>query len=140
MAIHKLRKKTIFVFFYNNTRCFSFTCGRPGYIINSKGYRGREFSIKKNKGTIRIIIYGGSSVFDIYEPEGKDWPHRVEQMLKENDISNVEVINAGIPGFTTLDCVGRIFSDSWTLEPDYVVIYEAWNDICYFPNKVTIQK
>jgi lysophospholipase L1-like esterase len=110
------------------------------YVINSKGYRGKEFSIKKNKGTIRIIIYGGSATFDIYEPEGKDWPHRIEQMLKEKGILNIEVINAGIPGLTSVDCVGRIFADGWSLEPDYLIICEAWNDICYFPNKTTMQK
>lgn len=110
------------------------------YFINSKGYRGHDFSKKKNEGTIRIIIYGGSSAFDIFESEGKDWPHRVEQMLKEYGLSNIEVINAGVPGTTSFCSMGRLFSDGWTLEPDYVVNYEAWNDICYFPNKKTIQK
>jgi lysophospholipase L1-like esterase len=111
-----------------------------GYYINSEGYRGHDFPKKKIKGTIRIIIYGGSSVFDIFSPEGKDWPHQVEQMLKEKGLSNIEVINAGIPGLTSFDSMGRLFSDGWTLQPDYVVNYEAWNDICYFPNEKTIQK
>lgn len=111
-----------------------------GYFVNSKGYRGHDFSKKKNEGTIRIIIYGGSSVFDIYEPEEKDWPHRVERMLKEKGLKNIEVINAGTPGLTSFDSMGRLFSDGWTLEPDFVINYEAWNDICYFTNKITIQK
>ncbi|MGE5797794.1 MAG: SGNH/GDSL hydrolase family protein [Ignavibacteria bacterium] len=113
---------------------------RPSYYINPRGYRGKEFNIIKDKGTIRIIIYGGSAVFDIYKSEGKDWPHRIEQILKEKGLNNVEVINGGIPGHTTFDALGRLFSDGWTLNPDYVINYEAWNDICYFTNNITIQK
>src|SRR5262245_15190740 len=48
--------------------------------INELGYRGHNFSIKKPDGAVRIIIYGGSGVFDAPMPEGKDWPHRVEHM------------------------------------------------------------
>lgn len=113
----------------------------PEYFINSKGYRGKDFQKNKSIGTTRIIIFGGSSVFDIYQPEGKDWPHLVEQMLKENGFSNVEVINAGIPGHNTFDSFGRLFSEVWTLNPDIVILYEAWNDIgWYFTSNSTIQR
>ncbi len=113
----------------------------PEYIINTKGFRGKEFTKEENEGTIRIIIFGGSSVFDIYQPEGKDWPHQVEQLLNESGLANIEVINAGIPGHNTFDSFGRLFSDVWTLSPDFVVLYEAWNDIgWYFTSNVTIQK
>ncbi len=72
--------------------------------------------------------------------EGADWPHLVEQYLKEKGLSNVEVINGGIPGLPSFDSMGRLFSDGWTLNPDYVINYEAWNDIYCFTNKITIQK
>ena len=116
-------------------------CWHPEYIINSQGYRGKDFTKKKNDGTIRILVFGGSSVFDIYQSEGRDWPHQVEQMLKDNGLSNIEVINAGIPGHNTFDSFGRLFSDGWTLNPDLVILYEAWNDIgWYFTSNITIQR
>ncbi len=100
--------------------------------INSKGYRGDDFEVVKPKGKTRIIFYGGSSVFDINATEGKDWPHLVEKALKDKGFSDVEVINAGIPSHASFDSVGRLFSEGHTFNPDYVVLYNAWNDIKYF--------
>lgn len=100
--------------------------------INGKGYRGENFDVKKPEGIIRIIIYGGSAVFDIENTKGKDWPNRVQESLRKAGFSNVEVINAGIPGHTSLESVGRLFGEGHLFKPDYVLIYNAWNDIKYF--------
>jgi len=109
-----------------------------GYFINSKGHRGHDFSRKKGDGILRVIVYGGSSVFDIFVPEKKDWPHRIEQFLKEKGVTNIEVINAGIPGHATFDSMGRLFSEGHIFEPDYVILYNAWNDIKYFSSKTSL--
>lgn len=97
--------------------------------INEKGYRGRNFQADKPEGTIRIIIYGGSAVFDA---SGGNWPHRVEKMLKQKGFPEAQVINAGIPGHASFDSLGRLFSEGHLFNPDYVVLYNAWNDIKYF--------
>lgn len=97
--------------------------------INEKGYRGRIFQVIKPKQTTRIMFYGGSAVFDA---SGGDWPHRTETELRERGFSEVEVINAGIPGHATYDSLGRFFSEGHTFAPDYVVLYNTWNDIKYF--------
>jgi hypothetical protein len=102
------------------------------WYINEKGYRGHDFTIDKPEGTIRIIFYGGSAVFDPVATDGKDWPHRVEDILKQSGFSNVEVINAGIPGHASWDAFGRFFAEGHVFNPDYVVLYSAWNDIKYF--------
>ena len=103
-----------------------------GWYINSLGYRGRPFSTAKSSGTIRIIVYGGSAVFDTNLPQGRDWPHRIEQLLQERGVDNVEVINAGIPGHASFDSFGRFFAEGHLFEPDYVLLYQAWNDIKHF--------
>ena len=102
------------------------------YHINTRGYRGPEFAVPKPAGTIRIIIYGGSQVFDTTNSEGRDWPRRVESLLRQNGFPQVEVINAGTPGHASFDSVGRLFAEGHALEPDYVVLCNAWNDIKYF--------
>jgi len=106
--------------------------GGVTYLINSQGYRGPEFSSEKSSGTIRIMIYGGSSVFDIYMPEGADWPRRVEAELQQRGFSDVQVINAGVPLHASFDSLGRFFSEGHLLKPDYVALYAAWNDIKFF--------
>ena len=108
---------------------------KRGWLINSKGYRGDDFSQNKNEGTIRVIVYGGSAAFDIKVPDGKDWPSRLEQLLKEKGITSLEVINAGIPGHASFDSFGRLFSEGHIFEPDYVILYNAWNDIKYFSSE-----
>lgn len=108
------------------------------YFINDVGYRGPSFSPRKPDGITRIIILGGSTVFDGYRKDtrpdrGEDWPHLVEQFLGRKG-SNVEVINAGIPGHASFDALGRLYSQLWIYQPDFVLFYGAWNDIKYFRN------
>lgn len=102
------------------------------YFINRYGYRGPAFTIPKPAGLTRIVVLGGSTVFDKDAAEGNDWPHLVEALLKKNGFANVEVINAGIPGQTTADLLGRLSMEIWLWQPDYILVYEAWNDLKYF--------
>ncbi len=99
--------------------------------INSHGYRGPEFSWKKPDGTTRIIIYGGSFVFDIRTDGDRDWPRQAEKILRQRGHS-VEIINAGIPGHMSFDSLGRFFTEGHRLKPDYAVICNKWNDLKYF--------
>lgn len=108
------------------------TVGAKTYFINEHGYRGASFKLPKPPGVLRIVVLGGSTVFDLNGDEGADWPHLVERFLKEKGHRQVEVINAGIPGHTTSDALGRLYTEIWQWEPDCLLIYEAWNDIKYF--------
>ena len=103
--------------------------GKELYSINALGYRGVPFSPHKPRGTVRIMIYGGSSVFDHDNPGTTDWPHRVETRLRESGFPAVEVINAGIPGHASSDAVGRLLAEGHLFDPDYVLYYGEWNDI-----------
>ncbi len=103
--------------------------GKELYSINALGYRGAPFSPHKPESTTRIMIYGGSSVFDHDNPGTTDWPHRVETRLKESGFPAVEVINAGIPGHASSDSVGRLLAEGHLFNPDYVLYYGEWNDI-----------
>ena len=105
---------------------------KASYQINEKGYRGKDFSLPKPTETIRIMIYGGSAVFDLSADEGEHWPALVEKELRSLGFSTVEVINAGIPNHASWDAVGRLLGEGHRFEPDYVLLYVAWNDIKYF--------
>jgi hypothetical protein len=84
------------------------------------------------------MIYGGSAAFDTRSTKGEDWPHRVERKLRQAGLSSVEVINAAVIGHTALESVGKLFSEGYVFEPDYVLIYNAWNDIKYFSSPKTV--
>jgi len=103
--------------------------GQYLYSINALGYRGALFTPHKPADKVRIMVYGGSSVFDVAHPDPRDWPHRVETRLQQSGFASVEVINAGIPGLRSSDSVGRLFAEGHLFEPDYVLFYGSWNDI-----------
>lgn len=105
------------------------------YYINENGYRGRNFSIKKPKDKIRIMFSGGSATFDLYANDGQDWPHLIEEILKKKGFNNIEVINAGVPMLNSIESFNRIFTEGHLFEPDYIVLYEAYNDTKYFHTK-----
>ncbi|MFQ5490799.1 MAG: SGNH/GDSL hydrolase family protein [Phycisphaerae bacterium] len=99
--------------------------------INHRGFRGRNFEPVKPEGTTRIIFLGGSSVFSHTRGPGRDWPHRVETLLRDRG-HNVECINTGVPGHDTLDSIGKFVTELWMYRPDYVVLYQGYNDQKYF--------
>lgn len=101
------------------------------FRIGRRGYRGPEFAVPKPPGVRRIVILGGSDVFDIHATEGRDWPRLAEARLRSRGHGEAEVINAGVPGHASFDALGRLYSQVWTYEPDYVVLCDVWNDIKY---------
>ena len=100
--------------------------------MNSLGYRGPEFQAEKPDGVFRVMIFGGSAVFDQEATLNEDWPRRVEGILRDRGLGSVEVINAGIPGHASFDSFGRLFAEGHRFEPDMVVLYNAWNDVKMF--------
>jgi len=107
---------------------------RPGtvqaYLRN--GYRGLGFPVVKPPGEWRIVILGGSFVFDIHATGEDDWPHQAEVALREAGHADVRVINGGVPGHTSYDSIGRLIAEVRLFDPDVVVLCHAWNDIKYF--------
>jgi lysophospholipase L1-like esterase len=104
------------------------------FPINEHGYRGGSFEFTKRPGTTRLIAYGGSQVFDMLVSDLEDWPHRAGRRLQERGFSEVEMINAGVPGSTSIESVGRLLAEGHHLDPDYVLLLNTWNDLKYFQN------
>ena len=100
--------------------------------INERGYRGKSFAVPKPAGIVRIVVLGGSSAFDAASDEAQSWPYLVHEQLQARGYKQVEIINAAIPGHATWDSLGRLYAEIWMFEPDYVMVYHAWNDIKYF--------
>lgn len=113
--------------------------GERVFEINTHGYRGAAFAVPKPDGVTRVMVLGGSSVFDLNVSEGEDWPYLVQERLRASGLGEIEVVNAGVPGYTSFDSVGRLYAQTWKYEPDYLLLYNAWNDIKYF-KKVNLQK
>lgn len=96
---------------------------------NRLGFRGEEFELAKPPGCVRIACCGGSTTYG----EGVDdfhlsVPHLLEQDLRR-DGRDVEVINAGCPGWTTLETLINFETRLLELSVDHVVVYHGINDV-----------
>lgn len=102
---------------------------RTRAYVNSRGYRGAEFDDSAESARHKIVVMGGSFVFDIYNNDGETWLDKVKKVLEHTRSEQIEIINAGIPGHSASDAVGRIFAEIYRLRPSHIVLAVGWNDI-----------
>lgn len=82
----------------------------------------------KEKGKIRILCVGGSTTWGDGVPWGsQSYPAQLEKFLNNNGY-NVDIINAGVPYYTSAEVLASLcFRDIHT-EPDIVLIHTGGND------------
>jgi lysophospholipase L1-like esterase len=99
--------------------------------VNSHGFRGRYVEITKPADVLRIMVVGGSTVFDsTVDGDDHAWPARLGHYLGcLVSGRKVEVINAGVPGYVMLDNLIRLQSELYEFQPDLLILYQAHNDL-----------
>jgi lysophospholipase L1-like esterase len=103
-----------------------------GWInINSYGFRGPEIRRQKDLETFRVIVAGGSTTYDnSVSGDDRTWPARLQLWLDQLAPNlHVEVINAGVPGYTVLDNLIRLQTELYAFNPDVLILYSAHNDL-----------
>lgn len=98
---------------------------------NALGLRGDEMTEAKPEGKVRIACIGGSTT---YTAEVDDWrasyPAQLEAVLREtHGRDDVEVLNCGVPGYTSWESMLNLELRVWSLDPDVVIVYHATNDV-----------
>jgi lysophospholipase L1-like esterase len=99
---------------------------------NSARMRGPEFDAEKVPGTLRIVSMGDSSAFGWGVPEERTYARLLEGYLNERQAGGgrrFEVLNAGVPGYTSFQGLGYLRRDLLDLEPDVVLTYFGLNDL-----------
>ena len=98
---------------------------------NSLGYRNDEFSLEKPNNVFRIVALGGSSTYDVsIKDNNKTFTAQLEKLLKEQyGYQNVQVINAGVPGYNSWEMLVNLEFRVLDLNPDLIIIYEGVNDV-----------
>lgn len=103
--------------------------------INSLGYRGGEFQAEKPPGVERIIIYGGSQVFDMNVGGLNDWPHRLQKLLQDPEGRKIEVINGGVLGNISWEATAWLLGEGHRFDPNLVVLCNEWNELTYLSSE-----
>jgi lysophospholipase L1-like esterase len=114
-----------------------------GVRINSYGFRGRDFSVRKPPGVLRIVCMGDSGTFGIWYGRSlklhKDnYPEELRVILRKNGENDVEVINAGVVGYASSHALRQLIAKVLDLEPDIVTLRVGFNDQAKMTNKNTI--
>lgn len=105
--------------------------------INSRGLRDYEYSYEKNKDVFRIIILGDSFAFG-QGVELKDTFAKIldDKFRKYRFSSSPEVINTGVPGYSTDDCYKLLTNEAYKYKPDLVIYAFFVNDFTETFNKL----
>jgi lysophospholipase L1-like esterase len=83
--------------------------------------------MEKSPGTIRIAVLGGSSAYCVSVPDAAAWPAVLENLLGPG----FEVVNMGVPGYSSVDHVIQTAFHVPNLQCDIAVFYMGWNDAKY---------
>ena len=96
--------------------------------ISSQGFRDKEYPFSKTRGALRILMLGDSVTFGTFVPTGSTFTSRLEDRLNER-FGNVEVINAGVSGYTPYNELHYYRSKLSSLRADVVVVAFVMNDV-----------
>jgi lysophospholipase L1-like esterase len=101
-----------------------------GSMHNSLGFRGPEISTLKPEGRLRIVCMGESSTYCTGLDDVSTYPYRLGEHLKRLKPGvDLEVINAGVAGYTSIENILRLLFNIVPLSPDLIVYYYTHNDV-----------
>jgi lysophospholipase L1-like esterase len=97
---------------------------------NSVGFRGTEVrSDPAARNAYRILCIGDSITFGFNTDQDDSYPAQLDRVLSANfPEKDIEVINAGVPGWTWLQGLRFLERRGLSLEPDLVLMAHGTND------------
>jgi lysophospholipase L1-like esterase len=97
---------------------------------NSSGFRGPEVrSDPSAKNAYRVLCIGDSVTFGFNADQGDSYPTQLDRVLRAKwPGKDIEIINAGVPGWTWLQGVRFLEREGLALEPDLVIMSHGVND------------
>lgn len=100
-----------------------------GDLHNSFGFRGEEVTREKPDGVYRIIAMGSSTTYGTSVRYDESYPYVLQQYLNTNGYGNVEVLNMGVPAYTSYESLMNLQFRALDFEPDLIIVYQGSNDI-----------
>ena len=92
---------------------------------NDLGFRGPPVRDKGDR--FRILAIGDSTTFGLGVQQMESWPSQLQQIL-DPGADNIEVINAGVPGYSSVQGLRFLEKRGLALHPDLVIATFGTND------------
>jgi lysophospholipase L1-like esterase len=99
---------------------------RPG--ISPQGLRDRLFAVPKPAGIHRILVLGDSIAYGMGVEPAQTFAKVLERML-DHPRHHVEVVDAGVPGYTAYNEERYYAARGREFQPDVVVVAFCMNDV-----------
>lgn len=96
--------------------------------VNSYGLRDTEFSRQKPPDTFRILVLGDSLPYGRAVRSAMTFPNQLEAQLLAQG-KKVEVINAGVSGYSPYNELQYYLAEGRTFDPDLVIVAFCMNDV-----------
>lgn len=97
---------------------------------NPHGCRGPDFAVPKPAGIFRIVCLGGSTTYETgVRADLEAYPARLEALLRSRGLAQVEVVNAGVPGYNSFESSLLLQLRVLEWQPDLVLYYDNTNDV-----------
>lgn len=96
--------------------------------INALGMRGPDATREKPAGVRRVLVLGDSVAFGWGVEEPATFARRLERQLGAELACPVEVLNAGVSGYGSVEESHYFRNEGLALAPDVVLIYQVEND------------
>jgi lysophospholipase L1-like esterase len=98
------------------------------FRVSAQGFRSSEVAVPKPAGVHRVLVLGDSVAWGAGVREEATFARRLEVALRKELDCEVEIVNAGISGYGSLEQLDLLRNDGLALEPDVVLVYHVEND------------
>lgn len=95
---------------------------------NSVGLRNTD-ELNDDPDVFRVLAVGDSFMYGMYVHNPLTFPARLEETLNERLKTRVQVLNAGMPGYTITDELAYLRDKGLALQPDLVILGFYTNDV-----------
>ncbi len=95
---------------------------------NGFGYRGPIWQVEKPADTLRIVCLGDSITFGYGAADDETYPARLRDHLRSKIEAPIEVLNLGVPGYSSYQGIRMMEHEVAALNPDILIVGFGFND------------
>ncbi len=98
----------------------------PVAPYTAQRFKGPLVEVPKPPRVLRIMAYGDSNTDG---PDQGGWPAELQRLLENGIRRRVQVLNAGVSGYSSLQGLRRFRQEARRYQPDVVLVSFGWNDL-----------